>query len=406
VTSLSVVEPAPIAAPVTTGSPGGAPAARWWSDVAEFLLVGGLTPFLFPLSWALQRGFGLDPAELAVSFTMFYAAHAINDPHFAVTYLLFYKDARARALGDAWNPMQRARYVLAGFVVPVVLAAWATVGLATKSASTVGAMIELMFMLVGWHYVKQGFGVMMVLSARRGVTFLPRERMAILAHCFAGWAYAWASPAAAPREVEERGLVYMAIAHPAWLDKVTGLVFVATTVAMVVLLALKWRRDRRLPIATPLVALLASVWAWSIYSGIDPLIRYMIPALHSVQYIYMVGLLKGNEARDREARDHDKKPFSDMSAKVRLGLLAASALGLGWVLFHGFPDVLDGALVARKDRGTSLGATPYLAAVNAVVNIHHYFMDYVIWRRENPLTRYLRVRPAPVSAAAMSGEPA
>jgi hypothetical protein len=23
------------------------------------------------------------------------------------------------------------------------------------------------------------------------------------------------------------------------------------------------------------------------------------------------------------------------------------------------------------------------------VNIHHYFMDWVIWRRDNPQTRYL-----------------
>jgi hypothetical protein len=395
VTSLSIAAPAPIAAP----------AARRWTSVVEFLLVGGLTPLLFPISWGLQRAFGLDAAELAVSFAMFHAAHAINDPHFAVTYLLFYKDARARALGDAFVPLQRARYIAAGFVVPVLLAAWAMVGLAAKSAPTIGWMIELMFMLVGWHYVKQGFGVMMVLSGRRGVSFLPRERYAILAHCFAGWAYAWASPAAAPREVEERGLVYMAIAHPRWLDLATAVVFAATTVAMVVLLALKWRRDRRFPLVTPLVALLASVWAWSIYSGIDPLLRYMIPALHSVQYLYFVGLLKGNEAKDREARDRAHVPFSDITAKARLGLLIVASLGLGWVLFHGVPDFLDGALVARKDRDTSLGPTPYLAAVNAFVNIHHYFMDYVIWRRENPLTRFLRMRPAPMPAT-MSAEPA
>jgi hypothetical protein len=40
-----------------------------------------------------------------------------------------------------------------------------------------------------------------------------------------------------------------------------------------------------LPIATPLTALLASIWSWSIYSSIDPLVVYVIPALHSVQYL-------------------------------------------------------------------------------------------------------------------------
>ena len=38
----------------------------------------------------------------------------------------------------------------------------------------------------------------------------------------------------------------------------------------------------------------------------------------------------------------------------------------------------------------ALGATPYFAAFFAFVNIHHYFMDHVIWRRENPETRHLR----------------
>jgi hypothetical protein len=67
---------------------------------------------------------------------------------------------------------------------------------------------------------------------------------------------------------------------------------------------------------------------------------------------------------------------------------------LGWVLFHGAPDVLDGALVSRRVRASDMGATPYFAALYTFVNIHHYFMDYVIWRRENPHTRYLRRLPA------------
>jgi hypothetical protein len=50
-------------------------------------------------------------------------------------------------------------------------------------------------------------------------------------------------------------------------------------------------------------------------------------------------------------------------------------------------------LVPRLQRGAvpdELGSTPYFAAFFAVVNIHHYCMDHVIWRRENPETRFLR----------------
>jgi hypothetical protein len=49
--------------------------------------------------------------------------------------------------------------------------------------------------------------------------------------------------------------------------------------------------------------------------------------------------------------------------------------------------------VARPKRGVpadALGTTPFFAAFFVAVNLHHYFMDHVIWRRENPDTRFLR----------------
>jgi hypothetical protein len=333
----------------------------------------------------LRARFGLDASEYAVGFLFFYGAYVINDPHFAVTYLLFYKDVRARAFGGVFGAAQRARYVLAGVVVPLVLGAWAIAALATRSAVALGFLIQLMFLLVGWHYVKQGFGVMTVLSARRGVRWSDRERLVILVHCFAGWAYAWASPADVGTEVEEKGVVYTTVAHSVGLERFTHVVFLCTLLPLLWVLIQKRRREGRLPIFTPLVALLSCIWSWTIYTSIDPLVRYVTPALHSVQYLYFVWLLKGNEAREREG-----PPWFERSASVRLGFLAASALALGCLLFHLAPSALDVALVSRKARTSALGATPYFAALFAFVNIHHYFMDYVIWRRDNPETRYLR----------------
>jgi hypothetical protein len=354
--------------------------------VWEFLIVGGVTPaFFLASSWLLRRAFGLDASEYAVGFTMFCLAFVINDPHFAVTYLLFYRDARARALGGVFRPLQRARYVGAGFVAPVVLVAWAALAILRASAPALGFMIQLMFLLVGWHYVKQGFGVMSVLAARRGVRFDGRERAAILAHCYAGWAYAWSSPADPGSELEEKGLVYTSVAHPAALERAALAAVVASSIVLAAVLFRKWRVERRLPIVTPLVAMLCSVWTWSIYSSIDPLVRYVIPALHSIQYLYMVHMMKAGEAREREG-----PPWFEAASAARLGLLVAGAGGLGGVLFHGAPTLLDEALGPRRNAPTPLGPTPYFVAVYAIVNIHHYLMDAVIWRRDNPDTRYLR----------------
>lgn len=354
----------------------------------EFLLVGGLTLVLFPLAWLAVRVLGLDDAELAVGFTTFYGAYVVNDPHFAVTYLLFYQNARERLLGRAFEPWQRVRYVAAGVIAPLVLVAWAITAIASGSARSLGFMIELMFALVGWHYVKQGFGVLTVLSGRRGVRFAPNERRVFLAHAFAGWAYAWASPAAAAAAMEEKGVVYLALPHPRALELAAGAAFAVSGVALALLLVTKARRERRFPPAAPLVGFLASIWAWSVFSSIDPLMIYVIPALHSLQYLYFVWLLKRNEAREAEAAPHFGRP-----TQQTLLVLALSALGLGVLQFHAGPSLLDAAhwLVPARAREAlhPLGPTPWFSAVFAIVNIHHYLMDTVIWRRENPATRYL-----------------
>jgi hypothetical protein len=44
--------------------------------------------------------------------------------------------------------------------------------------------------------------------------------------------------------------------------------------------------------------------------------------------------------------------------------------------------------------------TPFFAAFFVVVNLHHYLMDTVIWRRDNPEMRYLRADAPPGSPAA------
>lgn len=353
----------------------------------EFLLTGGATLFLFPLAWLLRHAVGLDDAELAAGFTTFYAAYVINDPHFAVTYLLFYKDVRRRAFGATYGGAQQARFWISGLFVPLALVGTALVALRTHSAVALGWMIQLMFFLVGWHYVKQGFGVLTVLSARRGVRLGTRERRAVLFHCFAGWAYAWANPALPAGEFEEKGIVYRQLAHPRSVELVAAGVLACSVVVLVATLASAWIRERRrLPLA-PLAGLLVTVWSWTIYSSIDPVFRYLVPALHAVQYLYFVWLLKRNEARAGEGPPTFGRPVA-----LQLGLLALSALGLGFFLFRGMPTFLDAAFVPRVHgvaTHEALGETPWFAAFFVIVNIHHYFMDHVVWRRENPETRWL-----------------
>jgi hypothetical protein len=185
--------------------------------------------------------------------------------------------------------------------------------------------------------------------------------------------------------VEEKGVVFSTLAQPSWLEPLTRAAFFASALWLVLALAGKWRREGGLPLS-PLLGFLASVWLWVVYSGIDPLFMYLIPALHSVQYLYFVWLLKRNPARAHEGPPEFGKP-----AAVVVGAWLAASVALGLLLFHVLPGGLDGALVDRKlARLSDLGATPYFAAIFSVVNLHHYFIDFALWRRENPEMKYLR----------------
>lgn len=364
--------------------------------VTEFLAVGGVTLFLLPLSWFAQSMFDLDTAEYVVGFAMFHAAHVLNDPHFAVTYLLFYRDVRARTFDTSQDLAQRVRYVVAGLIVPVVLVAWAASALWLNAAQSLGWMVQLMFLLVGWHYAKQGFGVLVMLSARRGVRFTAAERTSILAHCFSAWAFAWANPATSAGTFAEKGLVYWAPAHPPWFEVASGAAFAISTVTLAITLTRKARNEHGLP-WTPLIGFLVTVWFWTVFTKLDPLLRYVIPALHSVQYLYFVWLLTRNESRSNEGPPNFGPPTT-----TRLTMLALAAVTLGWVLFRGFPSLLDDTLTTSVAEESALGTTPFFAALYVVINLHHYFMDHVIWRRENPMTRHLLQDPEPWQT---SGEP-
>lgn len=151
----------------------------------------------------------------------------------------------------------------------------------------------------------------------------------------------------------------------------------------------------------PLVGLLVSIWSWMIFSGADPLVRYAIPALHSLQYLFFVYLLRKNEATASEGPPKFGRPVI-----VRLATLTLASLGLGAMLFHLLPEFLDLAFTPRIPTGDvdEMGPTPIFAALFTFVNLHHYLMDHVIWRRENPETKYLQDAPA-ASVAATAEEP-
>ncbi|PHR55294.1 MAG: hypothetical protein COA47_14220 [Robiginitomaculum sp.] len=347
----------------------------------EFFAAGGLSLILLPLCLL----FAPDGQEVQiglVGMASVWLAYVINDPHFLVTYQIFYRDFRAKIKGNGYQRPEQVRYLMAGLVLPILLLLWIGAIFAFSSAAMAAGMMQLLFILVGWHYVKQGYGVLSVLSARRGVFYSSLERNLVIAHCLITWIYAWTMPMAERIPYEMDGILYMASGFGQWpIDLMFGL-FVLSGIGAIGILIRKFWLTRSMPPIAPLAGLFVTLYLWVVWTGINEAFGYLIPALHSVQYLFFVFMLERGRAKAEGS-----KPANGPGLVRQLVVVASIALFMGWIGFHLAPDWLDAHIYWDE---SLLGPTIFMATITGFINIHHFMMDNVIWRKGNPDMAYLR----------------
>ena len=106
---------------------------------------------------------------------------------------------------------------------------------------------------------------------------------------------------------------------------------------------------------------------------------------HSLQYLIVVWRYQLNVERDKrdsgQPRSLFKKPVSRLAYFFIFGVVI-SFFGF-WIM----PATLD--LFVGYDRGV-FGNQMFLFMFAIFINVHHYFLDNVMWRRENPdVAKYL-----------------
>ena len=105
-------------------------------------------------------------------------------------------------------------------MVPAVLAVFFAAALAEGSVALLGLAANIMFFTVGWHYAKQGYGILMLDAARKGIRFGPAERRRLLWNTHLAWVVNWlvANDALAAKELwgitYYRGITYYLIDVP------------------------------------------------------------------------------------------------------------------------------------------------------------------------------------------------
>ena len=68
---------------------------------------------------------------------------------------------------------------------------------------------------------------------------------------------------------------------------------------------------------------------------------------------------------------------------VRFGLFVATGMLLGFGAFYAVPTLLDGIVAYDHSQ---FGSPAFLFMFWVFINIHHFFSDNAMWRKENPHT--------------------
>lgn len=362
----------PVAERASSFSPTQTPERRrhLYGPKTDFLLLGGASLIAFPILLLLPAERFSPPLALATLALL----QVLNHPHFAASYQIFYRDFPAKAFGGH-APALRGRYLFAGILTPLALALFFATAIGLKDVRLLGYAGNAMALLVGWHYAKQGYGMLMVDAALKRRAFGPREKQILLANGYAVWMLTWLSVNQTLATRDLWGLSYYALAIPQPLMVSAGVVAAGTTTTVVLMLARSWRTQGPPP-WTGVMAYGVSLYPWLLLMRVNPMWLDVVPAFHSLQYLAVVGRYQAGAAAEAKA--------AGRSAKSALAGFAASAVLLGFLGFYFVPTLFDAA--SGYDQAV-FGTTLFMFVFWIFINVHHFVMDSVMWRRENPDTR-------------------
>lgn len=354
--------------------------AYLFGPVFDFMTLGGASlivcaaiAFLFPK--------GIPSAQQAILVTALMTI--INQPHFAHSYQMFYRNYSEKAFGASYPSALRWRYINAGLVIPAALIAVLSGAAFAGSARVLAYTANAMFFLVGWHYVKQGYGILIVDSVQKRLMFSDRAKTILRANGYASWMVAWfAINHAISSRNDYIGLIYFSLPIPAPIYQLSIAALVVTSAATFFVLVVRWRDARGQLPWNGLVAYLTTLYLWVVFVRFNPLVLAVVPTFHSLQYLAVVWRYQLNAAERGAAASAPAAVSRVLPAQLAsFAFFIGVGILLGYLGFQGIPHWLDAHLPYDKHL---LGPSVFLFSFYIFINIHHYFLDNVMWRRGNP----------------------
>lgn len=329
----------------------------------DFICLGGIGILIIPIILSFTSYGETNILIHEVKAITFYIAIIINFPHFIHSYQLFHESYR-NIDNDDKTQIKKFKQVL--YLVPIIFFSIALIGLITSQEIYFNILISFMFLTVGWHYVKQGYGVLILSCNLNKVRLSNYERKILLTICYSVWLTAWGLNNAGASSPDSFGISGINIKLP---DAVLfTLILVALSANFELLRVLIARRLSKQPNPNfiALSSFFVTIYVWMFFSNIA-FYFLLIPAMHSLQYLAITYRAKKNQFNGSASNSNFRK-------FLYIGLVS------GIVFFLLIPRSLDYIFGESYE---DISITLFSLIIITFINIHHYFIDSVIWKKEN-----------------------
>jgi hypothetical protein len=363
----------------------------------DFWLLGGASILVwlvmigvqgFRTSWAIDQHFK------NLTYTAASLSLLINYPHFLISYKLAYRRGPSFVRSHAWQLIVVPIVLLATFgvaflaydrpvgtlpLVPALTRAagsWAGVG-QVFSGPRLGDLLftvvfNFMMLTVGWHYTKQVFVCMMVYSHFDGYQLTQSQRDLTKRALLTIWVMNFVHMNIGGSQNVFSQFKYYSFDLPDAAGPLSELlVFGGLALVVYKVFYANYRERGALPGVNMLVPFVALYVWWMPQTRQYEFYFLLTPVFHSLQYLAFV--YKMEDTRLKGVRHRELRATS-----LVIGLVLA-----GWLAFEFVPNTLDNAVGTF----TAWRMFFFFTAAMLFINIHHYFIDNVLWLFRDPEVR-------------------
>jgi hypothetical protein len=309
----------------------------------------------------------------------------INYPHFAQSYMIFYGSFKEKIAPGNLPASLRIRYFAYGIIVPILMAGYfGTFFFINPDPRLLIYSIYAMAFFVGWHYVKQGYGMLILDSVLKKTFFSANQKKLMMINAYVCWLSSFALINSTEKTHNMFGLVYQnpVLPYPDIVQFVSIFAVLISSLPILFIFVEKIFQTRKNAPLCGMMAYITSIYIWLFVGQLNPLFLLAIPTFHSLQYSTVVSKYILNKNRiQNKPKDKSSFLFMNLAAnQISLIKFYFYSIVLGCLGFWGASYIFMPFLSPLKGLED---ADIFIIMTTVFINIHHYFLDNVLWRKEN-----------------------